>query len=96
MIILDVGFSADIRLTEHREAMAIIQYHGEVLWMPAAIFKSTCPVDIYYFPFDSQICKMKFGSWTYDGFKLDLLFHEESMGRVSLVTADLRKRKTQL
>ena len=75
--------SADARLTEHREAMAVIQSNGEVLWMPAAIFKSTCPVDIFYFPFDSQECKLKFGSWTYDGFKLDLHFQEESMERVS-------------
>ncbi|EGT43012.1 hypothetical protein CAEBREN_05385 [Caenorhabditis brenneri] len=29
-------------------------------------------MDITLFPFDEQICFMKFGSWTYHGFALDL------------------------
>ena len=68
--------SADFRLKEHRDAMAVVNSNGNVLWMPAAIFKSTCSIDILYFPFDIQMCKLKFGSWTYDGFKLNLEFHE--------------------
>ena len=32
--------------------------------------KSTCKIDITWFPFDEQSCAMKFGSWTYDGFKV--------------------------
>ena len=27
-------------------------------------------IDITWFPFDDQNCDMKFGSWTYDGFKV--------------------------
>ena len=34
--------------------------------------KSTCKIDITWFPFDEQSCAMKFGSWTYDGFKVRL------------------------
>jgi len=44
--------------------------------MPPAIFKSTCKIDIEYFPFDIQTCKLKLGSWTYDGFKLDVFFFD--------------------
>lgn len=33
---------------------------------------STCNVDVRWFPFDIQKCKLKFGSWTYDGWLLDL------------------------
>ena len=33
---------------------------------------STCKIDITWFPFDDQQCKMKFGSWTYDGSAIDL------------------------
>uniref|UniRef100_A0A8R1HP99 Neur_chan_LBD domain-containing protein n=1 Tax=Caenorhabditis japonica TaxID=281687 RepID=A0A8R1HP99_CAEJA len=29
-------------------------------------------MDITLFPFDEQVCFMKFGSWTYHGFALDL------------------------
>lgn len=38
--------------------------------MPPGIFKSTCKIDITWFPFDDQRCEMKFGSWTYDGFQV--------------------------
>ena len=38
------------------------------------MFKSTCHIDIRWFPFDDQECTMKFGSWTYDGTKIDLQF----------------------
>ena len=34
------------------------------------IFKSTCQIDITWFPFDDQDCEMKFGSWTYNGLKV--------------------------
>lgn len=29
-------------------------------------------MDIKWFPFDDQGCQLKFGSWTYDGTKIDL------------------------
>ena len=54
--------------------MAVVEYEGNVLWIPPAIFKSTCSIDITYFPFDIQRCHMKFGSWTYDGFQLNIGF----------------------
>jgi len=34
-------------------------------------------MDITWFPFDDQDCEMKFGSWTYNGFKLDLQLSSE-------------------
>ena len=29
-------------------------------------------IDITWFPFDDQNCEMKFGSWTYTGFKVHI------------------------
>ncbi|KAJ6217019.1 hypothetical protein RDWZM_008176 [Blomia tropicalis] len=51
---------------------AIIYWDGKVEWNPPAIYKSSCNIDITYFPFDYQECTMKFGSWTYDGNQVDL------------------------
>jgi len=41
-------------------------------WNPLGIFISSCAIDIRWFPFDDQRCRMKFGSWTHDGTKLNL------------------------
>lgn len=40
------------------------------------IFISTCNVDVRWFPFDIQRCELKFGSWTFDGWLLDLQMKE--------------------
>nr|XP_055030915.1 neuronal acetylcholine receptor subunit alpha-3 [Misgurnus anguillicaudatus] len=52
---------------------ALLRFNGEVTWIPPAIFKSSCKIDVTYFPFDYQNCTMKFGSWTYDKAKIDLV-----------------------
>ncbi|KAL5004073.1 hypothetical protein ScPMuIL_017529 [Solemya velum] len=51
---------------------ATIKYNGKIVWMPPAMYKSYCPIDVEYFPFDMQECFMKFSSWTYDGLEIDL------------------------
>lgn len=72
---------ADIRLEEKRETLVVVQYDGSIQWIPQAIFKSSCSINIQYFPFDVQSCHMKFGSWTYDGSKIMLeLLHGTAEG----------------
>merc|ERR550539_1852917 len=51
---------------------AVLHYNGKVVWNPPAIYKSSCEIDVEFFPFDEQKCFMKFGSWTYDGYMVDL------------------------
>ncbi|VDL61889.1 unnamed protein product [Hymenolepis diminuta] len=51
---------------------AIIYYNGTIRWTPPAIFKSSCPINVQYFPYDIQECFMKFGSWTYNGHQVSL------------------------
>lgn len=59
---------------------ALLKYDGTITWLPPAIFKSSCPMDITYFPFDYQNCSMKFGSWTYDKAKIDLVLIGSKVG----------------
>lgn len=52
---------------------ATLHPEGQVVWEPPAIYKSSCIIDVEFFPFDVQSCSMKFGSWTYDGDQVRLL-----------------------
>ncbi|KAK3612319.1 hypothetical protein CHS0354_011037 [Potamilus streckersoni] len=42
-----------------------VENNGRVNWYPYGIWKSACNIDITYFPFDTQTCDLKFGTWTY-------------------------------
>ena len=55
----------------------MLESTGEILWVPPYIFTTTCKMDISLHPFDSQDCEIKFGSWTYDGFKVDIQMKSE-------------------
>uniref|UniRef100_A0A1I8BHJ7 Neur_chan_LBD domain-containing protein n=1 Tax=Meloidogyne hapla TaxID=6305 RepID=A0A1I8BHJ7_MELHA len=44
----------------------VIENNGEMLWVPPAIYKSSCIIDVEFFPFDEQTCAMIFGSWTFN------------------------------
>ncbi|XP_053202382.1 acetylcholine receptor subunit alpha-like 1 [Panonychus citri] len=68
---------------------AMIRYNGTVSWTPPAIFKSSCGIDIRYFPFDTQNCKWYFGSWTYNGYTLDLRLIDSINGSNSSIGIDL-------
>ncbi|CAL1263594.1 unnamed protein product [Larinioides sclopetarius] len=48
------------------ETKAQLNNRGMIQWKPPAIYKSSCEIDVEFFPFDVQTCLMKFGSWTYD------------------------------
>ncbi|KJH48942.1 Neurotransmitter-gated ion-channel ligand binding domain protein [Dictyocaulus viviparus] len=51
----------------------VVNYLGTVSWSIAAIFKSFCPLDVQHYPFDRQTCTLNYGSWAYDGSKIDLV-----------------------
>ncbi|KAB0801728.1 hypothetical protein PPYR_03914 [Photinus pyralis] len=59
---------------------AVLSYTGEVVWKPPSIYKSSCEINVQYFPFDEQSCLMKFGSWTYNGYQVDLKHMDQVPG----------------
>lgn len=67
--------SADGNFDVTLATKATIYHVGLVEWKPPAIFKSSCEIDVEFFPFDEQTCVLKFGSWTYDGFKVPFTGH---------------------
>uniref|UniRef100_UPI00359010D8 neuronal acetylcholine receptor subunit alpha-3-like isoform X1 n=2 Tax=Myxine glutinosa TaxID=7769 RepID=UPI00359010D8 len=69
-IVLYNNADGDFHVQERTKAM--LRFDGSVLWMPPAIFKSSCKIDVTYFPFDYQNCTLKFGIWTHDMAQIDL------------------------
>ncbi|PAA54442.1 hypothetical protein BOX15_Mlig032313g2 [Macrostomum lignano] len=66
---------ADERLEERRDVAAKVHYTGLVEWHPMAIYKSACEIKIKFFPFDKQVCWLKFGPWTYDGWRVNISYY---------------------
>ncbi|PAA67275.1 hypothetical protein BOX15_Mlig000461g1 [Macrostomum lignano] len=70
--------NADGRYEVSWEPNALIFSTGTVLWIPPAIYQSSCTIHVRYFPFDQQECEMKFGSWTFDATQVVLGLYENS------------------
>jgi nicotinic acetylcholine receptor, invertebrate len=66
-IFVSFASSADGKYEVSYKPNVVIHSEGDVLWIPPAIYKSSCTIDVKYFPFDEQSCEMKFGSWTFNG-----------------------------
>ncbi|XP_062334615.1 neuronal acetylcholine receptor subunit alpha-9-I [Osmerus eperlanus] len=63
---------ADEENADAAETNVVLRYNGEITWDQPAITKSSCVVDVSFFPFDWQQCNLTFGSWTYNGNQVDI------------------------
>ncbi|TEA31224.1 hypothetical protein DBR06_SOUSAS18710002, partial [Sousa chinensis] len=63
---------ADDESSEPVNTNVVLRYDGLITWDAPAITKSSCVVDVTYFPFDNQQCNLTFGSWTYNGNQVDI------------------------
>ncbi|XP_029688416.1 neuronal acetylcholine receptor subunit beta-4-like [Takifugu rubripes] len=57
---------------------AIVLFNGSINWLPPAIYKSACKIEVKHFPFDQQNCTLKFRSWTYDRTEIDLVLKTDA------------------
>uniref|UniRef100_A0AAY4AJS3 Neuronal acetylcholine receptor subunit alpha-7 n=1 Tax=Denticeps clupeoides TaxID=299321 RepID=A0AAY4AJS3_9TELE len=73
--------SADERFDATFHTNVLVNASGACQYIPPGILKSTCYIDVRWFPFDVQKCDLKFGSWTHNGWLLDL-----QMGAVDIST----------
>lgn len=61
----------------------IVSSDGTVLWLYPALVKTSCKLNVKYFPFDSQQCGIVFISWTHSGYELDVFYNESADGTTS-------------
>ncbi len=64
--------SADEKFDGTYPTNVVVYSNGNMMYVPPGMFKSTCNIDITWYPFDTQNCQLKFGSWSYDGGSIDL------------------------
>ena len=50
-----------------------LTYNGDIEWNSPIMFRISCSINVAKFPFDTQKCEFKFGSFTYDSTKLELI-----------------------
>ncbi|XP_060112455.1 acetylcholine receptor subunit epsilon [Heteronotia binoei] len=54
---------------------------GYMYWLPPAIFRSTCAIEVTFFPFDWQNCSLVFRSQTYTAREVQLTFGLDDDGK---------------
>uniref|UniRef100_A0A3B3DSH6 Cholinergic receptor, nicotinic, delta (muscle) n=2 Tax=Oryzias melastigma TaxID=30732 RepID=A0A3B3DSH6_ORYME len=75
----------EIVLENNNDAQFEVAYYSNVLvspdglcyWLPPAIFRSSCSINVNYFPFDWQNCTLKFTSLTYNAREIRMLLKED-------------------
>jgi hypothetical protein len=63
-----------LELVHPRSSNAIVLSpdDGSVMWVPPTRLTAHCHLTYADWPYDSHECMLKFGSWTHDGYHLDL------------------------
>lgn len=58
---------------------------GNIAWFAPLVIETMCHLNVRLFPYDSQICNITLGSWTYNGFDIDVwMKNTEGIGQYSL------------
>ncbi|XP_066270261.1 neuronal acetylcholine receptor subunit alpha-10-like [Branchiostoma lanceolatum] len=55
------------------DTKATISSEGEVTYLYPFTFTASCKINVADFPYDTQTCPLKFGSWSYDGLAIDVV-----------------------
>nr|BAJ65316.1 nicotinic acetylcholine receptor subunit [Ciona intestinalis] len=76
----DLIWTPDIALYNNAESsfnipldnLATIYYNGTVTWEGPVLFRTSCFIDVSYFPFDRQNCSLKLGPWSHSTDQVDM------------------------
>lgn len=77
LIVLWYHFSVDREFLRYRDFPVFVFPNGSVLWYTPMITTTTCRVRVRYFPFDTQVCNVTFGSWSHSVNQVNLTFQSD-------------------
>ena len=69
-LLYSVDDTAMISLPENMHVLVLAD--GTVTWLSPAILTSSCRQRVRYFPFDTQVCLLRFASYSYHIEQIDL------------------------
>ncbi|XP_061188673.1 neuronal acetylcholine receptor subunit alpha-10-like [Saccostrea echinata] len=64
--------NVDSQLLGLKDYRPAIYSDGSMVYNFPTIISSLCKVDVTYFPFDKQVCRLQFGSWAHHGLELNI------------------------
>ncbi|KAK7482712.1 hypothetical protein BaRGS_00026010 [Batillaria attramentaria] len=70
------------------EDMVVVTSDGSMIWIPMMTLYSTCPMDLTYFPYDTQTCTMVFGSWAHTSKEMSVKFLTTNESEVEVEVTD--------
>jgi len=66
------GDSAEELVPDFERIRVMLRHDGRLHWEPGGIFKTTCDIDIAYFPFDTQHCPIVIGAYSYYSVRMNI------------------------
>ncbi|CAF1163148.1 unnamed protein product [Adineta steineri] len=76
--------NADGKYEASYKSNVVVYSDGSMTWVPPAIYKSSCYIDVKFFPFDEQTCELRFGSWTYDQQQMNFSYYDEKERNITI------------
>ena len=69
-----LSFSVGDEFVGINSFLATVYSDGSVYYNFPSIVESLCPLNVKKFPYDSQSCKLVFGSWAYSGNDINIVY----------------------
>uniref|UniRef100_K1QIW7 Neuronal acetylcholine receptor subunit alpha-7 n=1 Tax=Magallana gigas TaxID=29159 RepID=K1QIW7_MAGGI len=63
--------ASETMMPGRRTYRPIVLHDGTVIYLYPTIISSICPINVLYFPMDTQECRIMFGSWSHSGIEID-------------------------
>ena len=69
----------DSVLFEHLKTRLQVVQNGEVMWLGRREITVGCDMNLKYFPFDTQVCHLEFGSWWHHSEEIDFKINNDKV-----------------